>query len=102
MWTCIPSLLGAGLFPYWLGSFAYPRRSKNERNAVTGAICHDERFWVLVGSSATRQWLRSDFGPLRMMWVGKRGVRFGLPVIREEPAVHPKSRNGLYRLMGLR
>jgi len=48
MWTCIPSLLGAGLFPYWLGSFAYPRRSKNERNAVTGAICHDERsgFWL--------------------------------------------------------
>jgi hypothetical protein len=24
-----------------------------------------------------------NFGPLRMMWVGKRGVRFGLPVIRE-------------------
>jgi hypothetical protein len=55
MWTFIPSLLGAGLFPYWLGSFAYPRRSKNERNAVTGAICHDERFWVLVGSSAIRK-----------------------------------------------
>jgi hypothetical protein len=43
------------LFPYWLGSFAYPRRSKNERNAVTGAICHDERFCVLVGSSANRK-----------------------------------------------
>ncbi|MCU1248463.1 MAG: hypothetical protein JWQ49_1492 [Edaphobacter sp.] len=48
-----PSLPGAGLFPYWLGSFAYPRRSKNEWNAVIGAICHDERFWVLLGSSTT-------------------------------------------------
>ena len=63
MWTFIPSLLGGWLFPYWLGSFAYPRRSKNARNAVTGTVCHDERFWVLVGSSAIRQQLRSDFGP---------------------------------------
>jgi hypothetical protein len=55
MWTFIPSLLGGWLFPYWLGSFAYPRRSKNERNAVIGAICHDDRFWVLVGWSANRK-----------------------------------------------
>ena len=28
-----------GLFLYWLGSFAYPRRSKNEWNVVISAIC---------------------------------------------------------------
>ena len=35
----VPTAAGrAGLFLYWL-SFASPRRSKNERNAVIGAIC---------------------------------------------------------------
>lgn len=35
----VPTAAGrAGLFLYWL-SFAYPRRSKNERNAIIGAIC---------------------------------------------------------------
>jgi hypothetical protein len=37
--TCIPTAAGrAGLFLYWLGSFAYPRCSKNERNAVISAV----------------------------------------------------------------
>jgi len=54
MWACIPSLLGGWIVPV-LASFVYPRRSKNERNAVTGAICHDERFWVLFGSLAVRK-----------------------------------------------
>src|ERR1700716_1269205 len=28
--------------------------------------------------------LRIYYGPVRTMWVGKRGVRFGLPVNREQ------------------
>jgi hypothetical protein len=43
------------------------------------------------GWSATRQLLRSDFRPLRIVWVGKRGVRFGLPVIRGKLSVDQNS-----------